>query len=68
MILVDCHPQVTAAVNAAIDCGGSFELEIILARMVVEAVPSVIMVRIVSSGTDHERHPPAPRFYRERHK
>ena len=56
MILGHCHPQVAAAVKAAVDNGSSFgaptELEIILAGMVVEAVPSVEMVRMVSSGTE----------------
>jgi glutamate-1-semialdehyde 2,1-aminomutase len=56
MILGHCHPSVTAAVKAALDNGSSFgaptELEITLARMVVDAVPSVEMVRMVSSGTE----------------
>ena len=56
MILGHCHPQVAVAVKAAVDKGSSFgaptEMEITLARMVVEAVPSVEMVRMVSSGTE----------------
>ena len=56
MILGHCHPTVVAAIKAAVDSGSSFgaptELEITLAEMVVEAVPSVEMVRMVSSGTE----------------
>ncbi len=56
MILGHCHPTVTAAIKAAVDSGSSFgaptELEITLARMVIEAVPSIEMVRMVSSGTE----------------
>jgi glutamate-1-semialdehyde 2,1-aminomutase len=56
MILGHCHPQVVAAVKAAVDNGASFgaptELEITLANMVIAAVPSIEMVRMVSSGTE----------------
>jgi glutamate-1-semialdehyde 2,1-aminomutase len=56
MILGHCHPKVTEAVKRSIDNGCSFgaptELEVELARMVVEAVPSIEMVRMVSSGTE----------------
>jgi len=56
MILGHCHPNVTAAVKAAVDSGCSFgaptELEITLAEMVIDAVPSIEMVRMVSSGTE----------------
>ena len=56
MILGHCHPRVAAAVKAAVDNGCSFgaptELEIILAEMVIAAVPSIEMVRMVSSGTE----------------
>jgi glutamate-1-semialdehyde 2,1-aminomutase len=56
MILGHCHPQVVAAIKKAVESGSSFgaptELEITLARMVIEAVPSVEMVRMVSSGTE----------------
>ncbi|HYS44730.1 MAG TPA: glutamate-1-semialdehyde 2,1-aminomutase [Geobacteraceae bacterium] len=56
MILGHCHPTVVAAIKAAVDNGASFgaptELEITLAEMVVKAVPSVEMVRMVSSGTE----------------
>jgi glutamate-1-semialdehyde 2,1-aminomutase len=56
MIVGHCHPQVVEAVNKAMENGASFgaptELEITLAKMVVEAVPSIEMVRMVSSGTE----------------
>ncbi len=56
MILGHCHPQVVAAVKIAMESGCSFgaptELEVVLAEMVVKAVPSIEMVRMVSSGTE----------------
>jgi glutamate-1-semialdehyde 2,1-aminomutase len=56
MILGHCHPKVVAAVMAAMEKGSSFgaptDLEVQLAEMVVAAVPSIEMVRMVSSGTE----------------
>jgi glutamate-1-semialdehyde 2,1-aminomutase len=56
MILGHCHPDVVAAVKSAADSGASFgaptEKETILAQMVIDAVPSIEMVRMVSSGTE----------------
>lgn len=56
MLLGHAHPEVSAAVHAAVDRGTSYgapcEDEVILAKMVVEAVPSVEMVRMVNSGTE----------------
>ncbi len=56
MILGHCHPKVVEATIAAVRNGSSYgapcELETRLAEMVVEAVPSVEMVRFVSSGTE----------------
>ncbi len=56
MILGHCHPDVVAAVKKTVDSGCSFgaptELEIRLAEMVIAAVPSIEMVRMVSSGTE----------------
>ena len=50
------HPEVIAALHAALDRGTSFgapcELENQLAELVIEAVPSVEMVRFVNSGTE----------------
>lgn len=56
MILGHCHPRIVASVQRATENGSSFgaptELEITLAEMVVAAVPSIEMVRMVSSGTE----------------
>ncbi len=50
------HPEVTAALQEALEKGTSFgapcELENKLAEMVIEALPSVEMVRFVNSGTE----------------
>jgi glutamate-1-semialdehyde 2,1-aminomutase len=51
-----CHPEVVAAVSAALERGMSFgaptEMETQLAQMVIDAVPAVDMVRMVNSGTE----------------
>jgi glutamate-1-semialdehyde 2,1-aminomutase len=56
MILGHRHPQVIRALEGVLGHGTSFgaptEMEILLAQMVVEAVPSVEMVRMVNSGTE----------------
>jgi glutamate-1-semialdehyde 2,1-aminomutase len=56
MILGHCHPRVVEATVAALKNGSSYgapcELETQLAELVIEAVPSVGMVRFVSSGTE----------------
>ena len=56
MILGHCHPAVMEAAIAAVKNGSSYgapcELETELAELVCEAVPSVEMVRFVSSGTE----------------
>lgn len=56
MILGHRHPSVIAAIEEAMGSGTSFgaptEIEIELAQMVVDAVPSVEMVRMVNSGTE----------------
>jgi glutamate-1-semialdehyde 2,1-aminomutase len=56
MILGHCHPKVVAATIEALKNGSSYgapcELETRLAEVVIEAVPSVEMVRFVSSGTE----------------
>jgi glutamate-1-semialdehyde 2,1-aminomutase len=50
------HPEVISALHAALDKGTSFgapcALENVLAEMVIDAVPSVEMVRFVNSGTE----------------
>lgn len=56
LILGHAHPQVIGAIQAAAARGTSYGaptiLETELARMVVAAVPSVEMVRMVNSGTE----------------
>ncbi len=50
------HPEVIAALSAALEKGTSFgapcQLENVLAEMVIAAVPSIEMVRFVNSGTE----------------
>ncbi|MCC5617425.1 glutamate-1-semialdehyde 2,1-aminomutase [Nostoc sp. CHAB 5836] len=50
------HPEVIAALHEALEKGSSFGapsvLENVLAEMVIDAVPSVEMVRFVNSGTE----------------
>lgn len=56
LILGHCHPFVMEAINKAVKRGSSFgaptELEIELAEMVIDAVPSIEMIRMVNSGTE----------------
>ena len=56
LILGHCNTQVLEAVKLCMESGASFgaptELEITLAQMVIDAVPSIEMVRMVSSGTE----------------
>jgi glutamate-1-semialdehyde 2,1-aminomutase len=56
LILGHAHPRVVRAVEEALHRGASFgaptELETQLAEVVIDAVPSVEMVRFVSSGTE----------------
>ncbi len=56
LILGHAHPEVAAVIAAAAErgtaYGGTTELEIELARLVVEAIPSIEMVRFVTSGTE----------------
>ncbi len=56
LILGHLHPQVVAALQNCLSIGTSFgaptELETELAQMIVEAVPSIEQVRLVSSGTE----------------
>lgn len=56
MLLGHTHPEVTAAVHAAVDRGTSYgtpcEDEVVLAAKVVDALPGVDMVRMVNSGTE----------------
>jgi glutamate-1-semialdehyde 2,1-aminomutase len=56
LILGHAHPKVIRAVDEAVRRGMSFgaptELETELAELIVDAVPSIEMVRFVSSGTE----------------
>lgn len=56
LILGHNHPKVVEKVSQALSKGASFgaptELEIELAQLVVNAVPSIEMVRMVNSGTE----------------
>jgi len=56
MILGHRHPAVTEAIGRVLERGTSFgaptDLEIELARLVIDTVPSVEMVRMVNSGTE----------------
>jgi len=56
LILGHAHPEVVAAIKRAAEDGTSFgaptELETALARIISGAMPSIEMVRFVSSGTE----------------
>ncbi|MDP2936955.1 MAG: glutamate-1-semialdehyde 2,1-aminomutase [Dehalococcoidia bacterium] len=56
LILGHAHPQVVAALQEAVARGTCFgtpiEQEVVLARMVTEAFPSIQKVRFVTSGTE----------------
>ncbi len=56
LILGHAHPEVTAALAGAIAGGTSFgaptERELVLAELIIEALPSVEKVRFVNSGTE----------------
>jgi len=55
-ILGHRHPRIMAAIYAALEKGTSFgapcELEAELAELVIEALPSIELVRMVNSGTE----------------
>jgi len=56
LILGHAHPEVVAAIKAAAELGTSFgiptALEVELAQMITQMVPSMEMVRMVNSGTE----------------
>mgnify|MGYP000250595793 CR=1 FL=1 len=56
LLLGHCHPAILSAIEAALAGGTSFgaptEREVELAEAIIEAVPSVEMVRLVNSGTE----------------
>ena len=59
VILGHGHPSITKAVQAAAEHGTSYgaptEREVLLAEAIVDRVPSVEKVRLVSSGTEATR-------------
>jgi len=56
LITGHAHPEVIKAVKSAAEGGTSFgaptELEIVLAKMISQAMPAIEMVRFVNSGTE----------------
>jgi len=56
LILGHAHPQVADALKEAVDRGTSYgaptDLETELAKLIIEAMPAVEMVRFVNSGTE----------------
>jgi len=56
MILGHSHPEVVRAIQKAAEKGTSYgaptELEVEMAKLIVDAFPSIDMVRMVSSGTE----------------
>ena len=56
MILGHAHPEVVAAIEEKCALGTSYgaptELEVVMAEIIVEMVPSIEMVRMVNSGTE----------------
>src|SRR3989304_1752255 len=55
-MLAHAHPKVVEAIHAAAEAGTSYGAptrgEVELARLLVDAVPSLGMVRLVNSGTE----------------
>ncbi|AGL01503.1 glutamate-1-semialdehyde 2,1-aminomutase [Desulfoscipio gibsoniae] len=56
LILGHRHPEVVKALQNCLEIGTSFgaptELETVLAKMIIEALPAMDMVRLVNSGTE----------------
>ncbi|WP_375790242.1 glutamate-1-semialdehyde 2,1-aminomutase [Paenibacillus agricola] len=56
LIVGHCHPEVVEAIKKAAELGTSFgaptELETLMAKLVIERMPSIEMVRMVNSGTE----------------
>jgi len=56
LVLGHAHPDVVAALGSALDKGTSFgaptELETVLAKLIIAAMPWVEMMRFVNSGTE----------------
>ena len=60
LVLGHAYPDVMAAIEAQVRCGGNFgamnEAAVILAERIVAAIPSVEMVKFVVSGTEATLH------------
>ncbi|SHN55667.1 glutamate-1-semialdehyde 2,1-aminomutase [Desulfovibrio litoralis] len=56
MLLGHCHPEVSSALHTAVDLGTSYGApcpnEVVLAKLILEAMPNMEMVRMVNSGTE----------------
>ncbi|MDI6735319.1 MAG: glutamate-1-semialdehyde 2,1-aminomutase [bacterium] len=56
LILGHAHPQVVEVVKSVCEKGTSFgagcEVEVELARQIIEAIPSIELIRLVNSGTE----------------
>ncbi|MBM7614719.1 glutamate-1-semialdehyde 2,1-aminomutase [Alkaliphilus hydrothermalis] len=56
LILGHCHPQVVEKLKEIVEQGTSFgtptEIESKLAKLVIESIPSIEMIRMVNSGTE----------------
>ncbi|WP_028307208.1 glutamate-1-semialdehyde 2,1-aminomutase [Desulfitibacter alkalitolerans] len=56
LILGHCHPEIKAALQHCLEIGTSFgaptELETRMAKLIIDCVPSIEMVRMVNSGTE----------------
>ncbi len=56
LILGHCHPKVLKAINSVLQEGTSFgacnRYEIELAKLIIEAIPSIEKIRFVNSGTE----------------
>lgn len=56
LILGHCHPEVSQSLKDCLEIGTSFgaptELETKMAKLVIDCVPSIEMVRMVNSGTE----------------
>jgi len=56
LILGHCHPEVKDALRQCLETGTSFgaptELETEMAKLIIDCVPSIEMVRMVNSGTE----------------
>jgi len=56
LILGHCHPEVVESLKVVLETGTSFgaptEIELKIAQLITEAIPSVEMLRMVNSGTE----------------